>query len=103
MTMVNDIPTLVDEALGGGISYQESVPVTTVIGVSGTGYDSAHIVFTLPNAKTYDGASLDELIVSRNGVVLTEGTDYNYENSASATTITMTVAQPKNSRIQFTI
>lgn len=99
---IDGIPTEVSEAVGGGISYQESVPVTNDVGNSGTGYDADHLVFTLPNGKTYDG-TLDELMVSRNGVDWNEGVEYTYEASATATTITCTDAQPKYSRIEFKI
>lgn len=98
--MVNGIPTTVDESLGGGISYQESVPVTNDIGNAGTGYDSTHKIFTLPNGKEYNG-NVDELMVSRNGVDWNEGVEFTYEESATATTITCTNAQPKNSRVEF--
>lgn len=97
--MDNGVPTTVDESIGG-VSYQESILVTNDVGSSGTGYDSTHKIFTLPNAKTYDG-NADVLMVSRNGVDWVEGVHFTYQESGTATTITCINAQPKNSRIEF--
>jgi len=92
--------------LGGTLTfYDESILITTEIGVAGTGYNAAHTEFTLPNAKTYNG-TIDALEVFAGdnldgGLSLVEGVDFDYENSTTATKVTTTKGLPKNIRIRF--
>jgi len=85
-----------------GVSYyDESILVSTVIGVAGAGYNSAHTVFTLPNAKNYNGFSR-ELKLLVNGIGQHwDGIDFSYEASANAITVTLIEPAPKNARIRF--
>ena len=85
--------------------YDESLLVTTSIGVAGAGYNTAHTEFTLPNGKTYDGTK-NELVVFAGdnldgGLSLVSGVDFNYENNVFATKIITTKAIPKNIRMRF--
>ena len=97
LQLVNGLPTMVNIPL---TNYDESIEVTTDIGTPGTGYDSDHKVFTLPNSETYDGTT-DELKVERNGVGQVEGVHFDYTASSTATTITFINAIPKNARVRF--
>jgi hypothetical protein len=97
--LVSGIPTMT-EITTSITQYDQSILVNTEIGVSGTGYNSAHTIFTLPNSETYNG-TIDELKVEVNGVGQIEGVDYNYDNNASATTFTFIIAIPKNARIRM--
>jgi hypothetical protein len=82
--------------------YDISIPVTTEIGVSGTGYNVAHTTFTLPNAQTYDGtAAGDPLKLDLNGVGLLRGDDFSYEFDLAATTVIFNTPMPKGSRVRF--
>lgn len=98
---IDGIPTTID--LTASVShYDESIPVTTEIGVAGTGYDSTHKIFTLPNAQTYDSTT-DELKTQINGIGQVEGVSFNYTVGAASTTITFVNAIPKNARVRFII
>lgn len=98
---VNGIPKTVN--LTGTVNfYEATVPVTTAIGVAGTGYDANHLVFTLPNSQTYDGTK-NVLLVYLNGVLQESGVDFNYTNSSSATTVTFLSAVIQSARVQFLI
>jgi len=94
---INGVPTAVTTFL---IHYDESILVTTEIGVSGTGYNAAHTEFTLPNGETYDGTT-SELLVEINGLGQVEGITFNYGISESESKITFITAIPKNARIRF--
>lgn len=94
---VNGIPTTVVSGLS---QYDESILVTTEIGVSGTGYNAAHTVFTLPSAETYDG-TINELKVEVNGFGQVEGVEYNYDNNSTATTVTFITPISKDARVRF--
>lgn len=96
---VNGIPTTVDSEVS---YYDESILVTTEIGVSGTGYTSDHKTFTLPNAKTYDGTK-DQLKVQVNGVGQVEGVHFTYGSGGSETTFTFINAVLKNALVRMTI
>ena len=78
--------------------YDEEVIVTEPVGTSGSGYDSTHKIFTLPNSKTYV-VGTDMLKVYKNGIKLTS--DEYTETSSS--TITLVEAVEPTSRISFVI
>ena len=80
--------------------YDQSIYVNTEIGVAGTGYDSAHTQFTLPNGEVYDG-TVEQLEVFCNEAPWELGIHFNYQNKTNATYITTLVAIPKYSRIRF--
>lgn len=80
--------------------YDTSVLVDTPIGVGGAYYDTTHTVFTLPNGETYN-SNTDELLVYVNGVLFEDGSDFNYEVSTSATTVTFLQQIPEHSRVRF--
>ena len=103
--LINGIPTAVLISSGTPTVYDESILVTTDIGVAGTGYNSGHTIFTLPNGMTYDGTK-NELQVYigdyiNGGLKLIEGVDFLYGLTSSETTITLTKAVPKNIRVGF--
>lgn len=103
--MVNRIPTTVEVNTGGATVYNESVLVTTEIGVAGTGYNAAHTVFTLPNGETYNGTKKELQIHqgdnATGGIWLVEGVHFEYGPGIAETTITMLKAVPKDARITF--
>jgi len=96
---VNGIPTAVLTTI---THYDKTILVTTAIGVSGSGYSADHLTFTLPNGETYD-SSTDELQVEYNGAGQHDGVEFDYEVSATATTIIFKAANavPKDGRIRF--
>lgn len=103
MRMVGGILRTVEITASVAIThYDQTIHVTTDIGFAGTGYDTTHKIFTLPNSQTYDSTT-DELKVLVNGVHQVEGYQYDYEAGSSATTVTFDNAVPKNARVTFII
>lgn len=80
--------------------YDQYVNVTTAVGVAGTGYDSTHTIFTLPNGGVYDGTTT-ALQVFCNEAQWDSGVHFNYQNKTNATYITTLTAIPQNSSIRF--
>ena len=103
--LIAGIPTTVEISAGAPTIYDASILVTTEIGIAGTGYDAAHLVFTLPNAMTYNGTKEElEVFVGDNtsgGLAQVEGVDFTYGVGTTETTITMTRAMPKDARVRF--
>lgn len=89
--MINGIPTTIDVSLGG-TSYQDSYVISAPISINDQ--------ITLPNSENYNGTN-DELVVKHNGVAWTEGVEYQYQNSTTATYITVLIAIPSGGRIDF--
>jgi len=101
LKFVNGIPTMIEVTASASLAYyDESVPVTTEIGVAGTGYNAAHTVFTLPNSETYDGTN-SELRVQVNGVGQVPGVDVTYGGGVSETQVTLTEPVPNTGRVRF--
>jgi hypothetical protein len=103
--LINGVPTAVLVSTGAPSIYDESILVTTDIGVAGTGYNSAHTIFTLPNGMTYDGTKSElQIFIGdyvNGGSKLIEGVDFTYGITSSETTITLIRAVPKNIRVGF--
>lgn len=91
LRMVDGIPTTIDVS-SLTTTYQSSFLVSTPLAINDT--------VTLPNGETYDG-TIDQLKVERNGVGWVEGVEYQYQNSTTATYITVLQAVPADSRINF--
>ena len=92
LRLINGIPTTVEVSSSGATTYQASYLVVTPLVINDT--------VTLPNGETYNG-TIDELVVKRNGVEWTEGIEYQYQNTTSATYITVLQDVPVDSRINF--
>lgn len=97
INFVNDIPTASQSSVQ---YYDETLPVTTDIGVSGTGYNAAHTEFTLPNSETYNG-NIDQLKVLINKIPQTEGDGFTYDASSVATKITTSVPLKNGAEVRF--